>query len=539
MSTAPATLERPIVSGPGTDIERGTPPDLGIAPDGGTVPERGMVVGGAHGPGSDLPDDDGTRPTSGTTPPRRRWLVVGLVAALVAAGVVLTAGPDEVEVLVPDPASGAMVIAPPAPAGPIARRWSVPLPTERQLVGLAHVEGDLVWASRRGAFAESDPGLVVVSHATRDGARHWVREFTDPDTAVLVGSTPEDLALLAAPPTDTPPIGDLAFTGRSMVVALAPDGTTAWELPLAGSRTSGLLDTVRGRLVLRDEDGVREVDPQDGSVTARMPNVVDENGTRTARRGPGAWVVPTATGWEVRPDRGPVLTVDGPVAPAVTPDLVVMTDGVAVRALARDDGRPAWEADLGAPVVALAPESVPGTDPDMQGGPFPLPPAAGVGVVTVTTADGDGPTTTLLSATGRVVPTSGDRKPAGGHLNVRIAIDGRDWSLCARSSYMWPPSTCPHDLALADDGGGVVAGVDDVTGVGRASGTWSRVTRVGLILQDGDTVQLRRWPDLALGWSVTDGAVDSIPNPIMVVSSTRGVGIGTHAAVTDSVTWYG
>ncbi len=459
MTTAPSTLERPIVSGHGTDVERGTLPDLGIAPDGGTVPERGMVVGGDHGPGSILPDDgDGTRPTSGTTPPRRR----GLVAALVAAGVVLTAGPDEVEVLVPDP-----------------------------------------------------------------------------DTAVLVGSTPENLALLAAPPTDTPPIGDLAFTGRSVVVALAPDGTTAWELPLAGSRTSGLLDTVRGRLVLRDEDGVREVDPQDGSVTARMPNVVDENGTRTARRGPGAWVVPTATGWEVRPDRGPVLTVDGPVAPAVTPDLVVTTDGVAVRALARDDGRPAWETDLEAPIVALAPESAPGTDLDMQGGPFPLPTAAGGGVVTVTTADGDGPTTTLLSATGRVVPTSGDRKPAGGHLNVRIAIGGRNWSLCARSSYMWPPSPCPHDLALADDGGGVVAGVDDVTGVGRASGTWSQVTRVGLILQDGDTVQLRRWPDLALGWSVTDGAVDSIPNPIMVVTSTRGVGIGTHAAVTDSVTWYG
>lgn len=508
------------------------------------VPERGMVIGDDGAEVWDAPREmppDAPRPPPG--PSGRRWLVAGAAILVLAAGVLVAVGSDDPDVRVPDPATGAMVPAPLAPVGPIAYRWAVPVPIERQLVGLAHVDDQLVWASRRGAFAQADPGLVVVANATLDGSHRWSRAFRDPRTAVLVGSTTDDLALLASAPVDDPPTGDHAFVERSVVVALDADGTQRWEVSLVGSRTSGMLDVTRGRLVLRDEVAVREVDVTDGSITARMPHVGEDGEVRVARRAADAWVVPVDSGWEVRADTGEVFGVDAELAPAVTPDLVVSADGSSIRARRRGSGTSVWEVDLGTPVVAMEAATAPGTDLSLQAGTFPLPPATDErGGVAVETAGGDHmaePTTTLVSGAGEVISTvaTSERGRVGEHLNVRIAVDGHDWSLCARSSFPWPRDTCPHDVAVADDEGDLVGSVDDVLGIGRPSGTWSRVTRAGFVLQDGDSVELRRWPDLDQAWAVPDGAVDSLASDILVVTSSRGVGIGTDAH-TDSVAWY-
>jgi len=508
------------------------------------VPEGGMVVGDDARQAEDAPSGTPADPSGRTDrPSARRWLVAGAAVLVLAAGVLVAVGSDEPDVRVPDPATGAMVPAPPAPAGPIAYRWAVPVPIQRQLIGLAHVGDQLVWASRRGAFAQTDPGLVVVANATLDGSHRWSRAFDDPRTAVLVGSTTDDLALLASAPIDDPPTGHHAFVERSVVVALDADGTPRWEIPLDGSRASGMLDVTRRRLILRDDVAVREVDVTDGSITARMPHVVDGGAVRVARRSGDTWVVPVDAGWEVRADTGEVVRVDTALAPAVTPDLVVTADGSSIHARRRDGGADAWEVDLAAPVVTVAAATAPGTDLSLQAGTFPLPPATdgrgGVTVETAGSADAAEPSTTLVSAAGEVVSTvsTAERERVGEHLNVRIAVDGQDWSLCARSSFPWPRDACPHDVAVADDDGDLVGTVDGVVGTGRASGTWSRVTREGLVLQDGDSVELRRWPDLDRGWTVPDGAVDSLASDILVVTSTRGVGIGTDAR-TDSVAWY-
>lgn len=505
--------------------------------------ERGMVVGRLDGPSAPRRHDDGeaAERVAATRDRRswrgRRWMTMVAVPVVVAGLVAALAVDRPPTVRVPDTVTGVLSDAPPAPSGPLAFRWATAVGDERALVGVAVVSDTVVVATRRRAFSSARYDLVVTAHDALDGDPRWVRSFDEQGVAALVGVGAE-ATLLASQPRGDGAVRDHVVDGGRVVVALDAAGATRWRHDLAGSSTSIRLDLQRERLVVADATGPRELDTATGEVTRSAPG----DGRWEVRRATRAWVVATATGWQVWPDDGsPAIDVGPGPAPAVTADLVVVADGNRVVARQKASDTTAWARTFRGQVEALDGVPAPGTRAD-QVEDFPLPAADGptdrVEVTVGSHAESGEARVHLLDDTGGVVSTSPPRgEDPGTHLNVRVALDDQAWSLCQRSAWLWPPGNCPHDVALADGDGEVVAAVDDLVGVGRATETWSRVTTEGVIIQDGDAVTLRRWPALEVAWTLPDGAVDNLANRLHLDTSSRGIAIGSETRV-DSVAWY-